>query len=227
MYFVDTETCGYHGPTVLIQYADGVDGEINRHNVWREPILETLQLIETICREGICGFNLTFDWFHLVQSYTVLLLLGEKVGFDEWPVDHINHYAELEPLGRDGPCVKPAIALDLMLHARKGPYQSTMDRKDIRIKRVPRVLGERLVEELNKRIELPDIYFARQGDKKRRWHVVPIRLPQKKDSYDPDFVHIELKFKPSSALKALAADALGKFEDSILKFGDVGVKKEY
>lgn len=218
MYFVDTETCGFHGPTVLIQYADGPDGEIIRHNVWKETIMDTMVLIETIAKEGIVGFNLTFDWFHLCQTYTTLALLGEKVGFDELPEDHINQYALLEPQARDGMCVKPTTALDLMLHARKGPYQSTMDRKNIKIKKVPRVLAERLAQELSARVKLNDIYFARGADKKKRWQISEIKG-------DPDFVNVELRFKPSSALKALVIDA-GLVKETIT-FGDVNVPKKY
>ena len=52
----------------------------------------------------------------------------------------------LEPQGQDGPCVKPAAALDLMLHSRKGPYQSLMAREDVRIKRVPTALAYALAK---------------------------------------------------------------------------------
>jgi len=220
MRYVDTETCGFHGPTVLIQHAVGLDGKVQRHNVWKSPIIETLELIEEICAEGIVGFNLTFDWFHLQQTYNVLALLMEKVGPDELPEDHINAYANLEPEARNGVCIKPITALDLLLHARKGPYQSTMDRKDIRIKRVPKVLAQKLCDELNKRVPLREIYFARAGDKQKRWYVSLIKG-------DNDFVNIELKFRPSSALKALAVDALNKKEDVVLKLGDVGVSKKF
>lgn len=229
MIFFDTETCGFHSPTVLIQWADGIDGPVQRHNIWTEPIIDTIFLIERFCDEGVIGFNLAFDMFHLAQTYTVLALLGEKVGFDEHPIDHVNTYADLEPLGRDGPCIKPVTALDLMLHARKGPYQSTMDRKDIRIKRVPQVLALPLVEELNKRIKLKDIYFSRQADKRKRWTVVPIKTGGTKGfpTYDKDFVNIELKFRASSALKVLVVDALGLKENDILKFGDIGVDRKF
>ena len=64
MYFFDTETCGYHGPVVLIQYAKD-NAPVERLSVWREPIIDTLRLIEEFCEEGVCGFNLAFDWFHL------------------------------------------------------------------------------------------------------------------------------------------------------------------
>lgn len=229
MFFFDTETIGFHSPTVLIQWADGVDGPVQRHNIWYEPIIDTINLIERMCEEGVCGFNLAFDWFHICQTYTTLVLLGEKVGFDEYPIDHINTYADLEPMARDGHCVKPSTALDLMLYARKGPYQSTMDRKNIRIKRVPAVLAVPLVEELNSRIKLKDIYFTRQQDKSKRWHIMPIKTggTKGKPEYDKEFVNVELKFRSSSALKVLATDALGIDESNVLKFGDVGVSKKY
>ena len=35
--FFDTETCGFHGPVVLVQWAEGVDGEVHLHSVWKEP----------------------------------------------------------------------------------------------------------------------------------------------------------------------------------------------
>jgi hypothetical protein len=221
MLYFDTETCGLHGPTVTIQYAYGVDGEVMIHHVWYESIFDTLQLIEEFCQHegGVCGFNIVFDWFHLCQTYTTLALLAEKVGMDERPIDHIDLYASLEPEARNGPCLKPVTALDLMLHARKGPFQKTMERKDIRIRRVPKVLGQKLADELSKRIILPDILFARQKDIKKRWTVTEI-----KD--DPDFVHVDLRFKPSGALKVLVADALNVKEDVILKFGDVGPSKK-
>lgn len=227
MIFYDSETIGFHGPIVLIQYANGVDGEILRHCVWHEPIMDTLQLIEWMMEEGTCGFNLVFDHFHLCQLYTTLLLLADRVGLDARPIDHIDLYASLEPEARLGPCLKPKHVLDLMLHARKGIYQSTMDRKTVRIKRVPKVLAERMVHELNVRIPLKEIYFARQQDKKKRWQIVDIKIPGKKEAVDQDFVHLELRFKPSSGLKALAVDALGANENDVLKFGDIGVKKAY
>ena len=62
-----------------------------------------------------------------------------------------------------------------MLHARKGPYQSTMNRDDILIKRVPTALAWELCEELNKRIVLNNVYFARKQDIHKRWEVDDIK----------------------------------------------------
>ena len=223
MIFFDTETCGFHGPTVLIQWAEGHDGDIHLHSVWTEPIIDTLTLIERLCATEVVAFNLAFDWFHICQTYTTLLLLGEKVGFDAYPEDHIDEYAVLEKDARLGPCLKPKGALDLMLHARKGPYQSTMDRSDVRIRRVPTQLAQSLATELSQRIPLKDVYFARFKDTKRRWQVYDIH--DDLDEVIPEFKDVVLKFAPSSALKALANDALGIDTDKIKLFSEVGLPK--
>ena len=65
---LDTETCGLHGMAVLIQYAWD-DGEVNLHSPWTVPIIDTLKLIESFLEcDGIIGFNLAFDFFHLVAA---------------------------------------------------------------------------------------------------------------------------------------------------------------
>ena len=196
MIFFDTETCGLHGPVVLIQWCRD-DGDIELWDVWREPVKDTMALLEEFCYdpEGVCGFNLAFDWFHVNKIYNILRLVKDK---NEPP--EIAECALLESEARDGMCLKPMKACDLMLHARKGPYQSTMNRKDIRIKRVPAVLAAFFVEELNKRIIIKDVYFERKADRKERWKIVDIQ-----DDFGeviPEFKDIVLGFAPSSALKA-------------------------
>ena len=105
----------------------------------------------------------------------------------DWiPQEHINEIALLEPRVQDGPCVKPASALDLMLYSRKGPFQSLMARDDIRIKRVPTALAYALAEELERRVQLDNIYFAKSADPDApRWQVF-----DRKDRFgdlDPEF----------------------------------------
>lgn len=219
MYFFDTECCGFKGPVVLIQYAQD-DGPIVLHNVWKLSIYETLRLIENMMDSEICGFNLTFDHFQLCKIYNMFSLYPD---LDAIPEDIIPDLANLELPARDGKCLKPKAACDVMLHARKGPYQSTMDRKDIRIKRVPTVLAERLAIELEKRITLNNIYFARRKNKNvPQWKVRDIL--DEDGEIEPAFKDIVLKFEPSTALKALAVDALGVKEDDILLMGEeVGV----
>lgn len=215
--YIDTETCGLHGMPVLIQYAFD-DGPVQLYSPWSERIDDTIKLIEEIVDCGVVGFNLAFDWFQLTKLYTVLSLYKD---WSAYPEDIVDDLADLEPLGRDGPCLKPRSCMDLMLHARKGPYQSTMARSDIRIRRIPTALAWQLANELEKRIPLADIYFARKKDKTQpQWQVFDIEN-------QPDFKDIVLKFAASSALKALAADALKVKTDNILLFGDIGVPKEF
>lgn len=207
--FFDTETCGFHGPIVLLQYAVD-DGPIYLYEPWCEPIRDTIDLLESFCDGCVVGFNLAFDWFHIQKMHNCLMLLGEKVGFDEEPRDHIDTFGMLEADARDGMCLKPTEALDLMLYARKGPYQSTMDRKDVRIKRVPVELAGPLAAELERRIPLDDIYFARKKkDLETRWKIHPSKNFQT-GGEDPAFRDIVLKFYASSSLKALAKYALGR-----------------
>lgn len=212
MIFLDTETCGLHGPIVLLQYAED-DGPIQMHSVWKSTVSETMRLIEHLVDSDIVGFNLSFDWFHICQMYTTLMLLPK----DEYLEDIIDEYAIHEKEARMGPCLKPKGCLDLMLHARKGPYQSTMNRDDIVIKRVPTQLAWELAEELNKRIVLNDVYFAKKSDPKKRWQVDDIKDELGNDELE--LKNVVLKFAPSSALKALAADAL-KLQPKYL-FGDI------
>ena len=201
--YIDTETCGLHSMMVLLQYAIG-DGPIALHEVWRCPIRETLRLIEGLMEHTIVGFNLAFDVFHIVKTYTIFRLCDP-----DWiPAEHINEIAMLEPQGQDGPCVKPACALDLMLHSRKGPYQSLMAREDIRIKRVPSALAYALAAELEGRVQLDNIYFARSADPNApKWQVF-----DRKDHYgdiDTDFKDVVLRFNPAGGLKFLAEHAMG------------------
>lgn len=223
MIYYDTETCGFHGPAVLLQYADGINGDIELYNIWKNPISETLELIEWMMShpEGLCGFNLSFDHFKLCQIYTTLQIVATKVGHDAIPEDHIELYALSEKDARFGLCLKPITALDLMLHARKGPYQSTMNRGAIRIRRVPIALAKELAKELTKRIPLKDLYFAKKKNKKERWKVYDIK--DDLGAIIPDFQDVVLKFSPTSALKALAGDALGIDVDRILLFTEVEV----
>ncbi len=123
-----------------------------------------------------------------------------------------------------GPCLKPVSALDLLLHSRKGPYQSLMSRGDIRIRRVPTPLAYALAEALEEKIEIDGIYFAGRADKDApQWHVFDIR--KKGGEINPDLKDVCLRFAPKSGLKFLAEHALGltpKFH-----FKDVEVDRQF
>ena len=227
--YFDTETCGFHGPMVLLQYAFG-EGDVYLHEVFHEPIIDTMMLIEQIANhpDGVVGFNLAFDWFHMCRCYTILEeLLKRGIEPNTEPIDCIEAFAKAESDARDGSCVKPVSACDLMLHARKGPYQTTMDRKNVRIRRVPKPLAFPLAKELERRVPLRDIYFARRKNKTApKWQVRTIKnVKTGKD--DPDFVDIVLSFAPSSALKVICMDAGITEADTRLLFTDIEIDAKF
>ncbi|KKN17630.1 hypothetical protein LCGC14_0963820 [marine sediment metagenome] len=222
MLFFDSETVGFHGVAILFQYAVD-DGEIILYDVWKNPIHETLELIEWFMSQEMCFFNAAFDHFHLSKVYATFSMFPDQ---DAIPEDHIDELAILEEKARLFPfCIKPKACIDLMLHARKGPYQSLMKRKDIRIRRVPTRLAEPLQKELERRIELDGIYFARRKDKLApRWSIRNVHLPN--GDINPDFKDIVLKFHASGALKTLAEHALGYKSDVILRMSDIEISKK-
>lgn len=202
IYTYDTETCGLHGLPVTIQYARGMQ-DVNIHHIWFKPVGETLKLVEDMMRVGTMGFNIVFDQFHLCKLWTVFNLIKDK---NIYPIDHIDMIGELEEHGRDGPCLKPKHSFDLMLYARKGPYQSTMNRDPITVKRVPRIIAEDLIQVLDSKLRLKDLYFAKSKDK-ARWKIKDIK--NEEGEVDKVFCNLQLVFRASTGLKAIAQDALG------------------
>lgn len=229
MIFYDSETCGLHGVAVLLQYAIN-DGPIYLVDLWMRPVNETLDLIESFMQheEGVVGFNLTFDHFHLQKLYNMFSLLSEIAGPDATPFNFIDALAELEPLARDGKCIKPVKALDLMLRARKGEYQSLMARKPIMIRRVPTQLAYYLRAELETRVKIDDIYFARAKVKpEHQWQIKDIQNSDK--SINPAFKNIMLDFKASGGLKPLCEHIFGKdrFGHNRSVFKEVAISKKF
>lgn len=200
MIFLDTETCGLLGPIITIQWAVD-EGEAQMINIWETPIRETLSLIERFTQEQVCAFNLSFDWFHLTQAYTVLSRM--RGASSAYPPSYalwkdLHQRVAHDP---DTPCLKPQAALDLMYFARKGPMQNLMNRGDIYVRRVPIALAEPLAKLLTERVKLPSIYFARREDG-ATWKV-------EQDPDDPEFPDLYLSFASSGGLKALAKHLLG------------------
>jgi len=188
MLFFDTETCGFNGPLILIQYAvDDYDPVL--WNVWTEPVLDSLSVLEEFGKQDVVGFNLSFDWFHIVKIHAMLQLLYERKG-NVQPIGFIQEMAALEADARFGPCIKPKSALDLMLFARKGPYQSTMDRKPVYIRKIPTAMVEPIITELTSRLQLKTLY---RGQWKQRLVA-------------PGMSDLLLRFNPTGSLKALVVD---------------------
>jgi hypothetical protein len=217
--YLDCETCGLHGVPITLQYAFN-DGPIQIHEFWRVPISETKKLIERICECEVIGFNLAFDWFHIQKIYNIFDALGAD---DAIPKDYIDDLADLEMDARDGLCVKPKSSLDLMLHFRKTELQITMDRSDIRIRRVPTLLAQPLADLLTKKIRLDPLLFA--GRKKKFAPIFVVEdFKTSEGEIHPYLSNVVLRFRPSTALKALAAHLL-KVKDVML-YTDIEVDKK-
>ncbi len=217
--YIDTETCGRFGMPVLLQYAVG-DGEIQLYSFWKNKISKTLALLEMIVNHegGLVFFNAAFDWFHLTKVYTTFKLAFEKLG-DIYPDLHINEIAVLEEQARDlDICLKPVKVLDLMLQARKGELQSIMNRDPINIRRVPTAIAWDLAKELEKRVPLPDICFAKTKGVVEKWKVRDI-VDHVTEEINPHFKNIVCKFNPSGGLKAFAVHILG--EKDVLKYSEI------
>ncbi|MFW9873264.1 MAG: hypothetical protein ACFFG0_09195, partial [Candidatus Thorarchaeota archaeon] len=220
MIFIDTETCGLHGICVLIQYAKD-DGEIILHEIWQNSVQSTLELIEWFCENDLCFFNAAFDWFHLVKIYTTFSLIPDEKRH-LWPENIVDEIAECEAKAIDVDlCLKPKSCIDLFLYAKKGPFQSLMDRQDIKIKKVPTAIATFLKDELNKIIALNDIYFARRKEEREQWQIDDIH--DANGDINPAFKNVTLRFAPSSALKSLASHIL-KSEATKFKEIELGVK---
>lgn len=216
--YLDTETCGLHGMIVLIQYAIN-DGPVILYDPWNEPVQKTLALLRGFCGYTVVGFNLAFDWFHVNKLHSVLALCP-----GDWiPSEHIDEIALLEPQGQDGAVLKPAGALDLMLHSRKGPYQSLMNRDPIRIRRVPTAMAGELLETLERDVHLDGIYFAKRKKAGPCWES---RERLKRDgSVERGWRDLLVNFRPSGALKVLAQHALGETEITV--FAEIELDKRH
>lgn len=226
--FYDTETCGFAGQPVLIQYSTELDSDIKLFHIWMRPIHETMSLIEWMMQNEVIGFNLVFDHFQLCKIYTMFwaYIQEDSARRDHIPYEHIPDIARYEKAGMDGPCLKPKAACDLMLLARKGKYQVTMERSDIKIRKVPTVIAWDVAKILEERILFDPILFARQKNKSApRWQVRDIVKSDR--TIDKNFKDIILKFKASAGLKSLAVSACNFLPEDVISFADVEPPKAF
>lgn len=218
--YIDCETCGFYGVPVIVQYAID-DGPIQIHEFWRTPMGTSMDLIRMFADNCVVGFNLAFDWFHLQKIYNLFEVYDAP---DIIPEEYIEDISKYEKRSRDGSCVKPRSALDLMLHAKKTDLQITMDRGDIRIRRVPSVLAGELAKLLDHKITLDPILFAGRKNKYLpKFAVYPVK--QTDGTEHPNLCDVVLKFRPSAALKAIAEHKLGV--DSATRFDEISIDKRY
>ena len=225
MYFFDTESIGYYGATLLIQYCKD-RGDPVVHDIWAKPVQETLNLIEDFANDGLVGFNLAHDIFHLARTYGCLSCLPRLSKPD--PLDYLD--VEDTDEAHDSFFIKPKQSMDLMLWGRKGEFQSTLNQKDITIKKIPKCLADQLVIELHENVNIPNIYFAKSTHG-YRWQLIEIdengrEIGNREVTPDPDFVNIRLKFAPSSSLKAIMSKVLGKEVTTMDDFDTLTKPKE-
>jgi hypothetical protein len=194
--WLDTEGKGLIGPTSTLQVKWTSEEPTIVYRVWDEPARVILRIIERLVEvEAVGGFKLTHDWFHIQMLYCVLRLL------DPARPPTANGWCQVMREARFGPCVKPRSALDLMLYVMRGPLQATMERDDIRLRKVPIQLAHLLAQELKARIPLPGIYFHYR-ESGYEWRVEPIEDK-------PGFADVVLRWGASRGLKQISRHVMG------------------
>ena len=221
MWFADTETCGLTGPAVISQRGR-IDGPVELFNFWTNKASLGLEHIDELMRDDLVMYNAAFDSFQYNKIYNMLrLILKEKGNVKPYTLlDDPEYLIDMEFRAIDGVCVKPKAGLDLMLFAQQGPYQKCMERKEIRIRRIPLQVANELCELLNANIVFDSILFMK-GDG------IQWKVGESKDAKGvklDSFRDVYCKFKPSFSLKHIATD-LGIVEQA-KQFKDVGAPQE-
>lgn len=220
-FLVDTETCGFAGVPVTIQWQKD-DGVVNLHHIWLEPVGDTMDLIEKFIDGRIVCHNMRFDFFHLSKIYNMFRWARQQgyVNAGQTPLQNQSpsFWSEAEWQSQFGPCLKPKAAICTQLQAYKGEYQSfLMDSKPVWVRRVPIGMVEPLRNHLEQRTDLPWILFAKRKDPDApKWSSSVCH--DLDGEIDPRFKDLKLSFSPSATLKHLAAFLCGhnvehKFED--------------
>jgi len=219
-WYVDTETIGFHGLPVLLQYAVN-DGPVKVVHLWKVPTHEVVDIIREMVNNRVVAHNLRFDWFHISKLYNICCMcLGQK-SLSDYPIDHI---AEMEYKARQGECLKPMAAVDTLILAQRGEAQSAvMDANPIYVRRVFRPLAESVREQLEARTDLPGILFAGRPNLPK-WSITE-RTDDKTGEVEASWVDIKLTFAPVNGLKPLCEFLLGDTDD--LTFAEIAMEKEF
>jgi hypothetical protein len=185
-YYFDTETIGFHGLILTIQYTTDSMNNPVLYMPWEHKLSETKELLLEIANNCAIGFNLVFDWFHVYKLYTLIETLPGNDKLIEYDLETIT---QAEKESRDYHlCLKPMASFDLLLQLQKSKYQYIMPRKPIRVNKVPVQIAPLVVEELNK-IPLDDILFYKKKE------IEKFKILK---SPDENFVDIVLNFAPSN-----------------------------
>ncbi|MHA1790256.1 MAG: DNA polymerase [Candidatus Helarchaeota archaeon] len=221
-YWIDTESIQFIGATMLLQYSKSESTNLGDIILWSpfdEQAGKTKELIENMINSRFVGFNLTHDIFHISRLYNLLSYFS----YSERPKEHLDFFIECynKPVKY---CLLPKNAVDLMLIGQRNQFQGLVRQKPIRIKKIPKLLAEKLIFHLEKEIKLNPLYFAgfKQG---RHWQINKIwashmnelafqeiggaKIKNKNDIH-PDLVNLVLPFKPKKRLKDIMKYLLNK-----------------
>jgi hypothetical protein len=122
--------------------------------------------------------------------------------FSLTPLEQLSRFVNFESQARDGDCLKPVAACDLLVQAAEGKHQTiVLEHNELRIRKVPEFLAKWLCRHLNDLLQFPDIYFARRKDPSIRFQNHPSRRKH--------FDDVVLKFAPSQSLKSLVQHIFG------------------
>lgn len=119
---------------VCLQYAVD-DNEPKFIDVWRDPkrFIEFTDMALSH-EEGVCAWNLTFDWFQLVKWRHFFL---NAKGHSPKELHRVEAAYTKDQASIKLERLLPKLALDLMLHAQYGPYAHRRRQKDLRIPLIP------------------------------------------------------------------------------------------
>lgn len=195
MLYVDTESVGLTGPTVLIQTAiDNEEPEL--YHVWDNPVQETLDYIEGICEQNVCLFNASHDSFQLHKLYNILSMVS-----DRGKKPHAGEFREIEQTLPRKYCLRPPLVHDIYCYLKREKYQWLAGRAPIEIFSVPIQSAEIIrayLDEWTKK-NLPPILFARYKNKRQLWTIVENTGEKAKAG----FVNLKLEFAGTLGLKAI------------------------
>ena len=221
--FIDTETIGFLGDTVLIQYGFLNDDEVFIHHVFKEPIKKTLELIEFFSGKTNVMLNAPFDIHKLALTYNKLKALSLTKNINKPPRPKAYYNLKEEDCLKY--CYNPVGIIDLDVCTCMSIYQKLMKQDNVRIRQVPITVAESLRQHLESTLSVDDIFFAgspkHRRNKGSRWQIKRLNKTgteelQPGDSDDlahESLCNLHLIFDPRRGLKYIAKFILG-FEDT-------------
>jgi hypothetical protein len=197
MIFLDTESVGFTGPPVLIQYQE-LGGEYVEFRVWENPVCDFLDLIESFLHaDKLVIFNATHDSFVLGKWYAIFSKVNDtSLRPDPKEIRKIEEELDYSKI----PCLKPNAVLDFYIILKQTLFNFAAGRqkRPLEVRAVPAVAAKVLKEILERfAVALPSILFEKFKNKMPGdyWEVTPNKMR--------GFVDFKLNFAPSLGLKSI------------------------